>query len=92
MTVAKLLNADKIFQTVIYMNMTQLQYEQICEKIPASTASRQAFVLLKTALDNQKNNKVDTLIKALDTAGEGGLAYNVRQFYKEGRDLSQITK
>ncbi|XP_052079494.1 uncharacterized protein LOC127717739 isoform X15 [Mytilus californianus] len=88
MAIGKLLNADKLFETVLHLDMKQVQYDQICEKVPSS--NRQAFTLLKTALDQLKNNKVDKLSSALESVGEGGLAESIRQFFKYRRDLSQI--
>ncbi|CAC5393450.1 unnamed protein product [Mytilus coruscus] len=90
MAVAKLLNSNKLFETVINLDMKQVQYDQICEKI--SISSRQAFTLLKTALDLQKSNKIDKLVSALESAEEGGLADSIRELYEERQDLSKIEK
>ncbi|CAC5393451.1 MXD [Mytilus coruscus] len=49
LAVAKVLNAEKIFETVLHLDMKRVQIDQICEKIPNS--SRQSFELLQTALD-----------------------------------------
>lgn len=88
MAIGKLLNADKLFETVLHLDMKQVQYDQICEKVPSS--NRQAFTLLKTALDQLKNSKVDKLVSALESVGEGGLAESIRQLYKDRKELSQI--
>ncbi|VDH97925.1 Hypothetical predicted protein [Mytilus galloprovincialis] len=90
MAIAKLLNADKMFETVLNLDMTQVQYDQICEKFPSS--SRQAFTLLKTALDQLKKNKVDKLTSALESAEEGGLSESIRQIFEEEGDLSKVQK
>ncbi|XP_052079490.1 uncharacterized protein LOC127717739 isoform X11 [Mytilus californianus] len=90
MAIAKLLNADKLFETVINLEMKQVQYDQICEKFPSS--NRQAFTLLKTALDQLKSNKIDKLTSALESAEELGLAESIRQFYKEQGELSKVQK
>ncbi|XP_071150635.1 uncharacterized protein [Mytilus edulis] len=90
MAVAKLLNSNKMFETVINLDMKQVQYDQICEKV--SISSRQAFTLLKTALDLQKSNKVEKLISALESAEECGLADSIRELYEERQDLSKIQK
>lgn len=90
MAIGKLLNADKLFETVLHMDMKQVQYDQICEKFPCS--NRQAFTLLKTALDQLKSNKIDKLTSALESAEEVGLAESIRQFYKEQGDLSKVQK
>ncbi|XP_052079493.1 uncharacterized protein LOC127717739 isoform X14 [Mytilus californianus] len=90
MAIAKLLNADKMFETVLHLDMKQVQYDQICEKFPSS--NRQAFTLLKTALDPLKKNKVDKLTSALESAEEGGLAESIRQIFEEQGDLSKLQK
>lgn len=90
LAVAKLLNADNLFQTVVNLDMKTVQIDQICEKVP--TSSKQAFTLLKTALDQHKNNKIDKLLSALESAGEGGLAENIRKLFKDQHDLSQVYK
>ncbi|CAC5393448.1 unnamed protein product [Mytilus coruscus] len=90
MAIAKLLNADKMFETVLHLDMKQVQYDQICEKFPSS--NRQAFTLLKTALDQLKKNKVDKLTSALESAEEGGLAESIRQIFEEQGDLSKVQK
>ncbi|CAC5393452.1 ANK [Mytilus coruscus] len=87
MAIGKLLNADKLFETVLHMDMKQVQYDQICEKVPSS--NRQAFTLLKTALDQLKNNKVDKLLSALESVGEGGLAErSINKKYRSPRLLT----
>ncbi|XP_063412417.1 uncharacterized protein LOC134695146 [Mytilus trossulus] len=90
MAIAKLLNADKMFETVLNLDMKQVQYDQICEKFPSS--NRQAFTLLKTALDQLKKNKVDKLTSALESAEEGGLSESIRQIFEEQGDLSKVQK
>lgn len=90
LAVAKLLNADSLFQTVVNLDLKTVQIEQICEKVPVS--SKQAFTLLKTDLDQHKNNKTDKLLSALESAGERGLAENIRKLYKDHHDLSQVYK
>ncbi|VDI25647.1 Hypothetical predicted protein [Mytilus galloprovincialis] len=90
MATAKLLNADKMFETVLNLDMKQVQYDQICEKFPSS--NRQAFTLLKTALDQLKKNKVDKLTSALESAEEGGLSESIRQIFEEQGDLSKVQK
>lgn len=79
-----------MFETVINLDMKQVQYDQICEKV--SISSRQAFTLLKTALELQKSNKVEKLISALESAEECGLADSIRELYEERQDLSKIQK